>query len=230
MISIIIPTLNEAESLPELLTSLSRSKVAHEVIVCDGGSSDETVSIARDFNAKVITSAPGRGIQLSAGTSISHGELILFLHADTRLHCEALERLETLLSEKPYIVGGNFRVLYDDESPFCRFVEFLCRLMRTMGMYYGDSGIFAKRQTYDAIGGIRPIEIMEDVDFVLRLERSGKTCCISDIPLTTSTRRFKRRSPLSLIALWVRMHILFACGVSTRYLARIYDARNTNNS
>jgi rSAM/selenodomain-associated transferase 2 len=230
MISIIIPTLNEAESLPGLLASLSRSKVAHEVIVCDGGSSDKTVSIAQNFNTKVLTSAPGRGIQLSAGTSISNGELILFLHADTRLHSDALERLETILIEKPDIVGGNFRVFYDDKSPFCRFVEFLCRSMRTIGMYYGDSGIFVRRHVYDAIGGIRPIEIMEDVDFVLRLEKSGKTCCISDIPLTTSTRRFKRSSPLSLIIMWVRMHILFACGVSTRYLARIYDARNTNNS
>lgn len=230
MISIIIPTLNEAESLPGLLQSLSGSKVAHEVIVCDGGSEDQTVSIAQEFNAKVTTCAPGRGIQLSLGTSISSGELILFLHADTRLHNEALERLETLLIDKPDIVGGNFRVLYDDESPFCRFVELLCCAMRSIGMYYGDSGIFVRRQVYDAIGGIKPIEIMEDVDFVLRLERSGRTCCISDTPLTTSTRRFKRKAPLTLMIMWIRMHILFACGVSTRYLSRIYDSQNTSNS
>lgn len=230
MISVIVPTLNEADLLPDLLTSLSKLCVPHEVIVSDGGSSDETVSIAREFNAKVTVTSPGRGIQLAAGTSISCGKVLLFLHADSKLHSQALERLNTLLVEKPEIVGGNFRVVYDDESQFSRFVEFLCCFLRRIGMYYGDSGIFARRQAYDAIGGINPIEIMEDVDFVLRLERSGPTFCISDTPITTSTRRFKRRSPLSLLSLWVCMHILYACGVSTKYLAKIYTAKETSYS
>lgn len=230
MISVIIPTLNEAEQIARLLKALADSDIDHEVIVCDGGSLDDTVSIAKQFGATVIASAAGRGTQLSTGAAISHGNTLLFLHADTQLPKLALDRLQKLSIDHPEVVGGNFRVLYDQNSFFCRFVEVLCAFLRTIGIYYGDSGIFVTRQAYDAIGGIKPIEIMEDVDFVLKLERYGKTYCISDTPLITSTRRFKRRSPLGLLVLWARMHILFACGASSKTLAQSYDAKATNDA
>lgn len=211
-----------------LLSCLSSCPIEHEIIVCDGGSTDGTVEIARRFGAAVVTSTTGRGTQLSAGAATAHGDVLLFLHADSKLHSQALFELDRTLKRKPEIVGGNFRVKFDEASFFCRAVEALCAVLRRLGMYYGDSGIFARRETYDAIGGFRNLEIMEDVDFVLRLERHGRTCCITDVPMHTSIRRFKRRSPLGMLVLWARMHISFALGVPNSQLAKIYDSRSTD--
>lgn len=227
VISVVIPTLNESRRLPELLSCLSSCPASHELIICDGGSSDQTVEIAKRFGAIVVTSKTGRGTQLAAGAKAACGDVLLFLHADSELHPHTLIRLEEVLRANPDIVGGNFRVQFEEESLFCRIVEVLCAALRRCGMYYGDSGIFVRSETYDAIGGFKDLEIMEDVDFVLRLERHGKTCCITDPPLRTSVRRFRRRSPLSLLFLWIRMHVLYAFGVKNSQLAKIYDSRST---
>lgn len=229
MISVVIPTLNESRRLPVVLSCLSSCSIDYEVIVCDGGSTDATVEIAKRFGATVIISDAGRGTQLAAGAIAAYGDVLLFLHADSKLHSQALLQLDRTLKNNPNIVGGNFRVQFDGKSLFCRIVEVLCAALRRCGMYYGDSGIFVRRKAYDAIGGFKDLEIMEDVDFVLRLERHGKTCCITDAPLRTSIRRFKRRLPLSLLILWIRMHILYALGVKNSQLAKIYDSQSTDS-
>lgn len=223
----VIPTFNESRRLPELLSCLSSCPVDHELIVCDGGSSDQTVEIAKRFGVTVVTCKTGRGTQLAAGAAAACGDVLLFLHADSELHSLALMRLDEVSRTSPDIVGGNFRIQFGEESLFCRTVEVLCAALRRCGMYYGDSGIFVRRKAYDAIGGFKDLEIMEDVDFVLRLERHGKTYCITDAPLLTSVRRFKRRSPISLLFLWIRMHVLYAFGVKNSQLAKIYDSRST---
>lgn len=227
VISVVIPTLNESRRLPELLRCLSSSAARFEVIVCDGGSSDDTVEIAERFGATVVMSKTGRGTQLAAGAAVAQGDVLLFLHADSQLPSDALIRLDERLKQEPEIVGGNFRVQFDEASLFCKVVEALCAILRRFGLYYGDSGIFVRREVYKAIGGFKDLEIMEDVDFVVRLEKQGKTCCIAEPPLRTSVRRFKRRSPLGLVILWLRMHISYAMGVPNSQLARIYASRST---
>src|SRR5262249_53168885 len=99
-----------------------------------------------------------------------------------------------------------------------------CALIRLLGHYYGDSGIFVRRSVYDALGGFRPMPVMEDWEFVRRLERFGLTTCIKDPPLITSSRRFEGRRAVEIIYGWVRVHALFWLGVSPDELAEIYKA------
>lgn len=227
MISVIIPTLNESSRLPALLTLLSRCSTEHEVIICDGGSLDDTVAIAKAHGSLVIAAKRGRGSQLEAGARHASGEILLFLHADSAPDPQFLCEIETVLKDGSDVVGGNFRVEYEDGSVYCRAVEWLCGALRTVGVYYGDSGIFVRRSAYEAIGGYRLLAIMEDFDFVRRMEWFGKTYCISKIALRTSTRRFKRKKPLELLFMWIKMHVLFAFGVCDENLAAIYDAPGT---
>ncbi|MGZ9089568.1 MAG: glycosyltransferase, partial [Rhodoplanes sp.] len=174
MISIIIPAVNEERSLPALLCSLRQEKTlcdekrGHEMIVVDGGSADATARLAREHGARVLTSPPGRGVQICHGVGASSGEILLFLHADSVFPRGGLKRIEETLAARPEIIGGNFRLLFDGATPFSRWLIGFYAGIRRIGLYYGDSGIFVRRSAYEAIGGVRPIALMEDFDFVRR--------------------------------------------------------------
>jgi len=222
MISVIIPTLNEEADLPHLLHALRCEEAEHETLVVDGGSGDRTVALARQLGARVLVAKPGRGIQLRLGAAESSGDVLLFLHADSRFPKGGLARIEEALASMPDVVGGNFRLLFDGDTPFSRWLIGFYALIRRLGLYYGDSGVFVRRSTYEVLGGMRPVALMEDLDFVRRLEKHGRTCCISDPPLTTSSRRFEGRSPLAIIYGWLKLHALYHLGVRPERLAQIY--------
>ena len=224
MISVIVPTLNEARNLPRLLSDLSRQESPSEILVVDGGSEDDTVVLARGHGAEVIQSTPGRGLQLRRGAEVATGEILLFLHADSRFPSGGLARIEAVLAASPQTVGGNFRLLFDSDSGFSRWLTGFYAWLRSHGIYYGDSGVFVRREAYRALGGLRSIALMEDYDFTRRLERFGKTCCIEDPPLVTSSRRFQGRHPIPIVCGWLAIHALFHLGVSTERLARMYDS------
>ena len=222
MISIIIPTLEEERWLPPLLDAIRQQRVAHEVIVVDGGSQDRTLEIARDRGVRTLVSRPGRGAAISVGAEASRGEVLFFLHADSTLPSGALDRINQALSTDTKIIGGNFRLVLDGDTDFSRWVTGFYAWIRLFGFYYGDSGIFVRRSVYEALGGFRPMPLMEDLDFVRRLERFGRTCCIKDPPLVTSSRRFERRHPLEIVYGWVKIHALYWLGVSPDRLVEIY--------
>jgi rSAM/selenodomain-associated transferase 2 len=222
MISIIIPTLNEERSLSSLLDATRQQGADHEVIVVDGGSRDRTLDIAREHGVRTISSRPGRGAAICAGAAAAHGEVLFFLHADSRLPPRALDRINEALDANANIVGGNFRLVFDGETQFSRWLTEFCGWIRPLGYYYGDSGIFVRHSVYDALGGFRPIPVMEDWEFVRRLERFGRTACIKDPPLITSSRRFEKRRPVKIVYGWVRLHVLYWLGVSPYRLAEIY--------
>lgn len=224
MISVIIPTLNEAARVPRLLAALDRQDTPHEVIVVDGYSRDRTAEIAASLGMQVILAAPGRGRQLHAGTVAAHGDILLFLHADSVLAPHALHHIERALAADPQIVGGNFRLVFDGDAGFSRWLTGFYAWLRRHRLYYGDSGIFVRRQVYERLGGITPIALMEDYEFTRRLERSGRTCCIEDPPLMTSSRRFEGRHPAAIVLRWLAMHALFHIGVAPDRLATIYDS------
>lgn len=222
MISVIIPVLDEAERLPKLLCSLQGEPIAKQLIVVDGGSGDGSAEIARQLGATVLSCAAGRGTQICKGAAEASGEILLFLHADSVFPAGGLQRIAETLGSQPDIVGGNFRLLFDGESRFSRGLTRIYDCIRWFGLYYGDSGIFVRRSAYDAIGGLRAIALMEDLDFVTRLERFGRTCCIADPPLVTSSRRFEDRHAVEIIYGWTKLHLLFWLGISPDRLAAIY--------
>jgi rSAM/selenodomain-associated transferase 2 len=221
-ISVVIPTLNEAQRLPELLAALTREPELVETIVADGGSSDETGDIAERLGALVISAERGRGCQLRAGAAAASGEILLFLHADSVFPSGGLSAIAAALDRDATIVGGNFRVVFDIDTPFARRLAAIYAWIRRFALYYGDSGIFVRREIYDKIGGVKPMALMEDYEFVRRLERAGRTCRIDDPPLLTSARRFTNCPwPVALWG-WTKIHLLYWLGVSSERLARIY--------
>jgi rSAM/selenodomain-associated transferase 2 len=224
MISVVIPTLNEAAQLPALIAGLRAQDPDCEVIVADGGSRDGTRDLAAVQGARVLTSAPGRGQQLRRGAEAASGEVILFLHADSVFPAGGLARIEKTLADAPEVVGGNFRLLFDGDTRFDRWLTGFYAWFRRRGLYYGDSGVFVRDQVYHALGGLRPIAVMEDYDFTRRLERAGPTCCIAEPPLMTSSRRFAGRHPAAIVWGWLRIHALYHLGVAPARLARLYDS------
>ena len=224
MISVIIPTLNEAGRLPRLLSGLRAQGAACEIIVADGGSRDGTPAIAGTAGATVLRCARGRGQQIHAGAEAASGDVLLILHADCVFPMGGLARIEACLAESPQVVGGNFRLLFDGGTRFSRWLTGFYAWMRQYGLYYGDSAVFVRREVYRAIGGVRPIALMEDYDFTRRLERAGPTACIAEPPLVTSSRRFEGRRPAAIVWGWLRIHALYYLGASPERLAWWYDS------
>ncbi|MCP5366894.1 MAG: TIGR04283 family arsenosugar biosynthesis glycosyltransferase [Hyphomicrobiales bacterium] len=225
MISVIIPVLNEAPRLPGLLAALAAEAEPHEVLVVDGGSDDDSAGIARrSGTARVLAAARGRGPQLAAGAAAARGAVLLFLHADSRFPRGGLAAVARALERAPAAPGGNFRLLFDGDDPFSRWLEGFYAAIRARGFYYGDSGIFVRRTVLAALGGIRPLALMEDYDLARRLERAGPTLCIGEPPLVTSSRRFHGRTRAAIVAGWLRIHALHHLRLSDRLLARLYDS------
>ena len=229
MISVIIPTLNEADNIAGLLAGLRLDPVRPEIIVADGGSTDGTPQIAVQYGAIVLTTPSGRGAQLRAGAARACGDIILFLHADCRYPKDGLQQIEKMLADYPEALGGNHRLLFDGDDSFSRWLNGFYAWIRSRGVYYGDSGIFLRRSVYEAIGGIRPIALMEDFDLVRRMENLGETVCIAEPPLVTSSRRFAGRHPIAIIYGWLKIHALYYLGLSPDRLARIYDSERRDD-
>ena len=225
MISVVIPALNEAARLPRLLRALRAEPVDCETIVVDGGSEDRTAEAAHAAGATLVLSAPrGRGRQIAAGAAAARGSALLFLHADSAFPPGGLLALEALLRDRPEVVGGNYRLVFDGEDGFSRWLAGFYAAIRALGFWCGDSGIFVRRACYDALGGVRPIAVMEDYDLVRRIKRAGPTVCLAEPPLTTSSRRFEGRRPPGIVLGWVRIHLLYWMGVSPERLALLYDS------
>jgi len=219
LVSIIIPTLNEATTMRDLAASLGRLRGEFEVIVCDGGSADATVEVARQCGLRVIDAPRGRGPQMNAGAQLAKGEALLFLHADTRLPEDALELVTgALVDEK--VCGGNFSLIFGGDSREARLLTRIYPLLRLGGMLYGDSAIFARRRVFDRLDGYREYPIFEDCDLYRRMRRLGRFVRLN-APATTSSRRFQGHF-ISTFALWSLMQVLYWLGVNPNLLNRLY--------
>ena len=218
-LSIIIPTWQEAEHIYECV--LSARAVADEVVVADCGSDDGTPTWALEAGATVVNAPAGRGLQLHRGASAATGDVLLFLHADTLLGEGARDAVAWALTD-PAVVGGNFLLRFEPAGFWAKvFGAANDYRRRLLDIYYGDSAIFVRRQTYDRIGGFRPLPIMEDYDFVRRLERAGETRYIRHVVASTSSRRFQQ-TPMRALAVWATVQGLYTAGVSPHTLARLY--------
>ena len=219
LVSIIVPTLNEETTIPELAASLGRLRGDFEVIVCDGGSADATVEMARQCGLRVIEAPRGRGPQMNAGGRLAEGETLLFLHADTRLPENALEFVAGALADEN-VCGGAFSLNFGGDTLGARLLTRLYPLLRMGGMLYGDSAIFARRSVFDRLGGYREYPIFEDCDLYRRMSRLGRFVRLN-ARATTSSRRFEGRF-IRTFALWSLMQVLYWLGVSPNLLNRLY--------
>ncbi len=190
-ISIIIPTLNEAGNIKAALASTQPSNHI-EVIVVDGGSQDETVQIADSLGVKVILSAPGRAMQMNAGAAVASGEILLFLHADTRLPLGFDVMVREALTHSG-VVAGAFCLRIGAEQPSLRLVEWGVNMRsRFLQMPYGDQAIFLTKNIFNHIGGFPELPIMEDFELIRRLKTLGKITLIF-VPVITSARRWLKK-------------------------------------
>lgn len=219
-ISIIIPTLNEAASIEATLASL-RGASDVEVIIVDGGSRDETVALARSYGAKVLASPPGRARQMNAGAEVAKGEVLLFLHGDTRLP-EGFDEWVRQALARPGVVAGAFRLGFDSSGWGVRLIERLANWRSTRWqMPYGDQAIFLRAETFRTLGGFPDIPIMEDFELVRRLRRRGRVVTLP-IPIVTSARRWREVGVVKTTLINQAVIIGYLVGLSPARLARWY--------
>ncbi len=191
-ISIIIPTINEANNLPLLLSDLSIIQKKGEIIVIDCGSEDKTIDIANIYGAKVYKSPErNRGLQLDIGAKSSKGDWLIFLHADTRLNHDWLGKLNSVLKgDKNYIYHFKFKINHKNIT--FRLLEILVNFRsQYFKQPYGDQGLIIHRTTYFRNNGFRKIPIMEDLDFLMRLNNKNVLKQLN-LPISISSRKWEK--------------------------------------
>ena len=228
MLSIIIPTLNAEDELPDALAALDAGMAkldAVEIVVSDGGSSDTTCELARKAGAIVVAGEPGRGQQLAAGAKAASSDWLLFLHADTRLEDRwpqvVGQFMEIFSADDIEAKAAAFRYRLDDTAGVARFLEVIVEL-RTwwLALPYGDQGLLIARRHYDEVGGFKPIPIMEDVDIVRRIGR--KRLVQLRCSAITSAARYRRDGYLKRMLRNVRCLAMWFLGVAPDKIAKAY--------
>jgi rSAM/selenodomain-associated transferase 2 len=222
LVSVVVPVLDEAATLPDLLDHLAGLPGRFEVILADGGSEDGTREVAAARGATVVDAPRGRAAQQNAGARAASGDVIVFLHADSRLPATATASLGGALAD-PAVVGGNFALRFDGDDRFSRVLGAWYAVQRRMGVWYGDSTIWARPEVLWALGGFPPLPIMEDYALVRALQAAGRTPCLPG-PATTSSRRWRASGVVRTVASWVVIRWLYLAGVPAARLAPLYRA------
>jgi rSAM/selenodomain-associated transferase 2 len=212
-LSVVVPVLNEAGGIRAALDALAPLRArGHEVIVVDGGSSDRTADLAAGLCDRVLSAPRGRAAQMNAGARVANGDMLLFLHADTRLPADFMIPDSS--------VWGRFDVRIDGRHPLLKVVACAMSLRsRLTGVATGDQAIFVRR---DAFPGFPEIALMEDIALCKVLKRRARPTCLRQ-KVVTSGRRWESRGVLRTILLMWRLRLLYALGASPGALARKYE-------
>ncbi|MEH2382205.1 MAG: TIGR04283 family arsenosugar biosynthesis glycosyltransferase [Nostoc sp.] len=219
-ISIIIPTLNEAGNIKEAIATTQPSKDI-EIIVVDAGSEDGTLEIAQLLGIKVISSSPGRAVQMNAGALAASGDILLFLHADTRLPTGFDNMIRTAL-QQPGTVAGAFNLRIDASVLSLRWVEWgVNARSHFCQMPYGDQAIFLTKAVFQQIGGFPELPIMEDFELIRRLKGIGYIVIIPT-PVVTSARRWLQKGVFKTTLLNQIVIIAYLLGISPQRICRWY--------
>jgi rSAM/selenodomain-associated transferase 2 len=221
-LSIIMPVLDEGEGIAAALDALADLRaLGTEVIVVDGGSRDATIQRARMRADRVISAPRGRALQMNAGAETSVGDVLLFLHADTRLPADA-EHIVLNRLERSGRSWGRFDVKIDGRNPLLAVVAaFMNIRSRLTGIATGDQAIFVRRDAFRAAGGFAAIPLMEDIALSKRLKRVSPPLCLREC-VVTSGRRWENHGVLNTVLLMWRLRLAYFFGADPRALARRY--------
>jgi rSAM/selenodomain-associated transferase 2 len=221
-LSVIMPVLDEGERIGATLDALANLRsLGTEVIVVDGGSRDATIQRARLRADRVISAPRGRALQMNAGAAKAAGDVLLFLHADTRLPADADHVVLNGL-ERSGRAWGRFDVSIAGRSPLLAVVAWLMNLRsRLTGIATGDQAIFVRRDAFQAAGGFPEIPLMEDIVLCRTLKRASRPLCLAE-RVVTSGRRWEKHGVLSTMVLMWRLRLAYFFGADPKELARQY--------
>jgi rSAM/selenodomain-associated transferase 2 len=227
-ISVIVPLFNEEKALPRFLEHLQRFQI-REIVCMDGGSGDRSRDIllgwtehASEVSRRLVSSSlRGRALQMNGGAKRATGEILLFLHADSFLHPDALGAILTALKDAS-VVGGAFRLKIDSPNLFFRVIAgFVNARSLHFGLPYGDQGYFVRRDIFEKLGGFKNLPLMEDVDFIRRLKKEGRIVLLNEA-VTTSPRRWTEEGYLYTTLRNFTLVALYFLGVHPEKLAQWY--------
>ncbi len=218
-LSVIIPTLNEERHIASTMARVGEQFPNAEIIVADGGSTDSTVTIADSLGATVVTTSAGRGHQLCTGVKQAHGDILVFLHADTLLPPTAGDIIGQFFTRNDVQIA-TFRLAFDQPHWFLRLSGWFTRF-DSVFTRFGDQGIVIRRKCYDSLGGFPAWPLFEDVELLRRARRVTRIWTFP-AAVTTSARRFQRRGIYGQQWLNTRLLLRFLAGASPNDLARSY--------
>ena len=221
-LSVIIPVLDEAAALGRRQCELRNlRKAVHELIVVDGGSRDDSLEVSRSFSTTSLVTGAGRARQMNEGARRASGDILLFLHADTRIPEGGAALVGEAMAKKE-AVWGRFDVRLSGSHPLFRVVETAMNWRsRLSGIATGDQGIFVRRSVFERLGGFPPIPLMEDVELSRTLRRIRPPICLRE-PVVTSSRRWQRDGILKTVLLMWSLRLAYSLGVNPARLHRIY--------
>ena len=221
-ISVVIPTWNEAGELPATLTHLHRVPEVLERIVCDGGSTDDTVALAQAAGARTLIAPRSRGGQLRRGAAQARGDLLWFVHADTWVPATAGRAIEQALAD-PEVVAGACLKEFRDPPWLTRGSVARCRWRMRWGQFaYADQAIFVRRTVLESLGGVPDVPLMEEYLLCAALRRRGRLA-LAETVVTTSPRRLRQRGVLHTYARMAWINLRYQLGATPETLARIYE-------
>jgi rSAM/selenodomain-associated transferase 2 len=214
--------LNESPVIAGTLDALRRRAPKAEIIVVDGGSTDASVAIVQSLRAVLISAPRGRARQMNAGARASHGDALVFVHADTIVPRTFAADIASALSD-PAVVGGRFDVKLDDRALPYRIIGAMISIRsRISRTGTGDQAIFVRRDVFDRLGGFPELELCEDLEFSRRLKRAGRIACLRT-RVTTSARRWDRDGLVrTVVRMWI-IRTMYLMGVPPARLKRMYS-------
>lgn len=221
-LSIIIPTYNESQSIENTLISLMHLiEAGHEVIIVDGGSEDDTVSICKKYTGNVLLASKGRANQMNCGAQKASKDILVFLHADTILPDNAAYQIINALSLSNS-KWGHFKVKLNGENRLLRIIEFLMNTRSCFtGIVTGDQTMFIRRTLFEIIHGYKNIPLMEDVEISKSLKKYSMPICMKS-SVISSSRRWETKGYLRTIFLMWKLRLLYFLGVSAKKLVKLY--------
>lgn len=219
--SIIIPTLNEEQSIVSCLTALHPYRDCCEIIVVDGGSVDSTKSLANPLADKVISSAKGRAMQMNAGAESAEGNVLIFLHADTFLPKEGLNQIAQNINQHQQ--WGRFDVKLSGDHPMLKVIAWLMNYRSWLtGIATGDQVIFLTKQLFESVGQYPVIPLMEDVALCKKLKQISPPICLKAIAIS-SGRRWEQFGVFKTILLMWSLRLRYFLGEDPQILAHLYN-------